>query len=293
MPAAAAANAAAATGGAAGAAGAPPPAQARGAFIVLEGVDRCGKSTQCARLVESLKAEGVSVGVAWNARACAVAGEGRARSGGARRSRFVFFPSSPLSPISSSSQLPAQQWRFPDRTTDTGRKIDAYLGRKADLDDGAVHLLFSANRWEKRAALLAALAGGETVVADRYAFSGVAFTAAKGVAGLGEAWAAAPDAGLPAPDAVLYLDLAPAAAAARGGFGAERYEEAGMLASVRAVFEGMASRGAGGCEWVAIDAAPGVEEVGAAVRAGVAGALGRAAAGAPVRALWDGGELAG
>ena len=190
-------------------------------------------------------------------------------------------------------QLPAQLWRFPDRTTETGRMIDAYLGRKAELDDGAVHLLFSANRWEKRAALLGALGRGQTVVADRYAFSGVAFTAAKGVGGLGEAWAAAPDAGLPAPDAVLYLDLAPAAAAARGGFGEERYEEPAMLARVRGVFDGMRARGAGGCEWVAVDAAPGVEVVAAAVRAGVAGALARAAAGAPVRALWDGGELAG
>lgn len=27
--------------------------------------------------------------------------------------------------------------------------IDAYLTEKADLDDRAIHLLFSANRWEK------------------------------------------------------------------------------------------------------------------------------------------------
>ena len=31
----------------------------RGAFIVLEGVDRCGKTTQCARLVERLRESGV------------------------------------------------------------------------------------------------------------------------------------------------------------------------------------------------------------------------------------------
>ena len=190
-------------------------------------------------------------------------------------------------------QTPAQLWRFPDRTTETGRMIDAYLGRKADLDDGAVHLLFSANRWEKRAGLLAALKSGETVVADRYAFSGVAFTAAKGVSGLDEAWAAAPDAGLPAPDVVLYLDLSPAAAAARGGFGEERYEEAGMLGRVRSVFEGMAGRKAGGCEWVVVDAAPGVEEVGEKVRRAVEGGLERAKGGEPVRGLWEGGELAG
>ena len=45
-------------------------ARARGAFIVLEGVDRCGKTTQCKRLVETLKAKGVSlvVGSEGNAR---------------------------------------------------------------------------------------------------------------------------------------------------------------------------------------------------------------------------------
>ena len=33
------------------------PNKQRGAFIVLEGVDRCGKTTQVARLVESLRAQ--------------------------------------------------------------------------------------------------------------------------------------------------------------------------------------------------------------------------------------------
>ncbi len=33
--------------------------RARGAFILLEGVDRCGKSTQATRLVEHLTASGV------------------------------------------------------------------------------------------------------------------------------------------------------------------------------------------------------------------------------------------
>ena len=31
----------------------------RGAFIVFEGIDRCGKSTQCARLVQELNKKGV------------------------------------------------------------------------------------------------------------------------------------------------------------------------------------------------------------------------------------------
>ena len=35
-----------------------------------------------------------------------------------------------------------------DRTTAIGRMIDAYLQSQSELDDRAIHLLFSANRWE-------------------------------------------------------------------------------------------------------------------------------------------------
>ena len=37
---------------------------------------------------------------------------------------------------------------YPDRTTTIGKMIDNYLQSKAELDDRAIHLLFSANRWE-------------------------------------------------------------------------------------------------------------------------------------------------
>jgi thymidylate kinase len=75
-------------------------------------------------------------------------------------------------------------------------------------------------------ALLRALQCGTSLVVDRYAYSGVAYSAAKGLAGMDAAWCKAPDAGLPAPDLVVYLELDNAAAAARAGFGGERYEKA-------------------------------------------------------------------
>ena len=68
-----------------------------------------------------------------------------------------------------------------------------------------MHLLFSANRWEAVKTLKTRLNAGETLVCDRYAFSGVAFTAAKGTLDL--EWCKNPDRGLPAPDAVIYLDV--------------------------------------------------------------------------------------
>lgn len=47
-------------------------------------------------------------------------------------------------------QVDVALWKFPDRQTAVGQMINAYLQGKTETDDAAVHLLFSANRWEKR-----------------------------------------------------------------------------------------------------------------------------------------------
>ncbi len=41
-------------------------------------------------------------------------------------------------------------------------------------------------------------------------------------------WCKAPDVGLPAPDLVIYLSVTNEVAAARAGYGGERYEKAEM-----------------------------------------------------------------
>lgn len=69
--------------------------------------------------------------------------------------------------------------RFPDRTTNIGTIINSYLGCKKELEDHVVHLLFSANRWELQKEILETLESGTSVCIDRYAYSGVAFSAAK------------------------------------------------------------------------------------------------------------------
>ena len=69
--------------------------------------------------------------------------------------------------------------RFPDRTTSIGSVINSYLGCKKELDDHVVHLLFSANRWEVEREIVDTLMSGTNVCIDRYAYSGVAFSAAK------------------------------------------------------------------------------------------------------------------
>lgn len=85
-----------------------------------------------------------------------------------------------------------------------------------------------------RSQIEADLNSGTTLICDRYSFSGCAFTAAKG---LDYNWSYAPETGLPAPDIVLFLDVSPDVAKARGGYGVERYEKEDMQRHVRDVFQ--------------------------------------------------------
>jgi len=165
----------------------------RGGFIVIEGLDRSGKSTQTSLLYDRLKLE----------------------YGTSQPGSFHLL-------------------KFPDRTTAIGQMIDSYLRSQSDLDDRAIHLLFSANRWELASTITTLLNAGTTVVADRYAFSGVAFSASKG---LSYEWCRAPDIGLPAPDLTIFLDIEPETARERGGFGEELYEKEEMQRHVREMFK--------------------------------------------------------
>ena len=176
----------------------------------------------------------------------------------------------------------AELLRFPDRTSATGQEIDAYLRKEKELSDKGVHELFSRNRWEKAAEMRALLAGGTTLVVDRYAHSGVAFSAAKGVPGMDAEWCRAPDAGLPAPDVLFLLEISPEAAAARGGFGEERYETSDFQRAVAEQFLRLKD-----ASWRVVDAARPVEAVHAEISALAAAQVERCrAGGVPLRDLW-------
>ena len=63
------------------------------------------------------------------------------------------------------------------------------------------------------------LDSGVHVVVDRYAFSGVVYSATKG---LSLEWCKSADRDLPRPDLVCFLDVSPEEARTRGAFGSER-----------------------------------------------------------------------
>jgi dTMP kinase len=156
----------------------------RGVLIVIEGIDRSGKTTQVKLLAKHLNAELIE---------------------------------------------------FPDRTTETGQKIDDYLSNRITFkSDYEVHKLFSQNRWEKRQWILDTLNSGKDIVCGRYAYSGVAYSIAKG---LDMNWCKEEDRGLPEPDFVFYLNVDPKIASERGGYGKEKYENLSFQCEVSKSFE--------------------------------------------------------
>ncbi|KAH3678522.1 hypothetical protein WICMUC_001539 [Wickerhamomyces mucosus] len=160
---------------------------ARGNLILIEGLDRSGKTTQTTRLVETLQRKGKEV----------------------------------------------ELIKFPDRTTPIGRLINAYLVDKSfQLSDQSAHLLFSANRWELAEQIKQKLENGTNIILDRYVYSGIAYTAAKG---LDFQWCKNCDIGLPKPDLIIFLNLINNET--RSGFGDERYEIKSFQEKVKTQFE--------------------------------------------------------
>ncbi|XP_010250831.1 PREDICTED: thymidylate kinase isoform X2 [Nelumbo nucifera] len=184
----------------------------RGALIVLEGLDRSGKTSQSTRLLSYLEQQGFSV----------------------------------------------ESWRFPDRSTCVGEMISSYLANKSQLDDRTIHLLFSANRWEKRSLMEMKLRSGTTLLVDRYSYSGVAFSSAKG---LDVEWCKK--------------------AAERGGYGGERYEQLEFQRKVAQHYKMLCD-----ATWKIIDASLPMEDVEKQLREFVMDCIATCQIGKPLSQLW-------
>ncbi|CEF64865.1 Thymidylate kinase [Strongyloides ratti] len=151
----------------------------RGILIVLEGIDRSGKTTQSKCLVDYLSGKG----------------------------------------------LKTHLRRVPDRSEPlTGPAIDKFLQTATSVEQNknTLHLLFSANRWAIIDEIKKFLDDGIVVICDRYVYSGISYSLAKG---LERKWVISPDVGLPKPDIVLFFDIKPESARTRDGYGDEVFEK--------------------------------------------------------------------
>ncbi|KAF9606777.1 hypothetical protein IFM89_028153 [Coptis chinensis] len=135
-----------------------------------------------------------------------------------------------------------------------------------------------AHRLILRSLMESKLKSGTTLIVDRYSYSGVAFSSAKG---LNIDWCKAPEIGLLAPDLVLYLDIPPEKAADRGGYGVEKYEQLEFQQNVSQHYQILRDD-----TWQIIDACLPMEDVEKQVRELVLDCVTACRNGKPLSQLW-------
>ncbi len=91
---------------------------------------------------------------------------------------------------------------FPDYTTPIGMEIRAFLDGRRDYPSEVKHLLFSANRWEKKKEIESMIENGTIVIMNRYWQSNLIYGAASD---MDTSWLLRLDKGLPKEDIVLVL----------------------------------------------------------------------------------------
>jgi dTMP kinase len=101
---------------------------------------------------------------------------------------------------------------FPDYMTSIGMEIRAFLEGKRDYLPEVKHLLFSANRWEKKKEIESMLENGTIIVMNRYWQSNLVYGVANG---MDINWLLRLDKGLPKEDVVLVILVNPSISAKR------------------------------------------------------------------------------
>ena len=111
---------------------------------------------------------------------------------------------------------------FPDYGTTLGREIKKFLVGTRNYPPEVRHMLFAANRWEKKDELESVLSRTGIVIVNRYSESNFAYGVANG---LKLEWLVNLETGLPKPDTVIVLDAPPAVLHSRRGLNKDEYEQ--------------------------------------------------------------------
>lgn len=240
----------------------PSTVIARGAFIVVEGLDRAGKTTQVKKLCDKLYASG------HNIKTIRFPGNHLSNPPDVFRSfklynyliyaKIKFRPN--ISNRKNDRQLPPKLHRN-GRPRNPPPILRKPLGESVRLTPSLSfpthHMLNQSSKW-----IETHLSKGYTIICDRYYYSGMVYSAAKHNPSLSLAWAQTPDVGLPRPDAVVFLNLEAVEAEKRGGYGEEKYEKREMQQRVRELFLGLLVVDGDEKEMRVVDAGETVEVVG-------------------------------
>lgn len=136
----------------------------------------------------------------------------------------------------------AEYIKLPDRSTATGKLIDAFIKKEIEFspdhesNERAAQMVFAANNMEKRASLLEKLEAGVTLVFDRYVPSGIVYHSCA-LDRDESAFILSLNRGMPKPDIVFVLELPfEIASQRRQDYGKERNDNKSMHDAVSACF---------------------------------------------------------
>jgi dTMP kinase len=137
---------------------------------------------------------------------------------------------------------------FPDYGTSIGEELARALQGEREYGPDVMQLLYVANRYERREAIVELVQGGVVVICDRYRASSVAYGEAFGLDGV---WLMDMQKYLPEPDLTILLDIAPEVSARRKTSDRDKYErDLALLARVRDSY----LRQCTGDRWLCLDA---------------------------------------
>jgi dTMP kinase len=101
-------------------------------------------------------------------------------------------------------EIKVSSMSFPDYTTPIGREIKAFLNNERNYSAEVRHILFAANRWERKGDITKLLTEKNFLIVNRYTESNIVYGLANG---LKEDWLWNLEHGLPKPNLVFVLDV--------------------------------------------------------------------------------------
>jgi len=130
--------------------------------------------------------------------------------------------------------LQVEETSFPDYNTPIGREIQAFLSGNREYNVYVRHILYAANRWERKEDLVEWLNKKRLIIVNRYSPSNLAYGLANG---LNLDWLLNLEKGLPEADLIIVLDTSPEVSFKRKSVGRDIYErDLSFLRKVREAY---------------------------------------------------------
>lgn len=148
-----------------------------------------------------------------------------------------------------------EKMAFPDYNTTIGKEIKAFLRGETEYNVHVRHILYAANRWERKEDIERWLDEEKFVIVDRYSSSNLAYGLANG---LDLDWLLSLERGLPEADLIILIDTSPEASFERKHVERDLYErDISFLRKVREAYIQLSRK----FNWIVVNGERSVEDV--------------------------------